>query len=269
MKKEEIISTGVMTLVSALVLIGFTVAWYSAASENATATGMEMSAKQVGSIKVALEQGGEDISVLVSNDVEKDEYVDIGLSELTNVGSEGNEEMAPGAFGKVTFYITPSYTSVQSCSIVPTLGIRQEAGDWYFGDTGAGDVETGDGTGDAGAGDGTGDTGTAEGDNTVVTIEELFEIAERHIDFFADEAMTQKIDLNTPFELTWTDEEGAVEKEAVIYWKWYYEYPFTDEETNTLDAAEQKLKIDEYDAEDAKLGGNLSSMKFHFTFSAQ
>lgn len=244
MKKEQFITTFVMCVVSVLVLIGFTVAWYSSGANNVTATGMQMSAAQAGDITIALQTGGKDISELLGDN----KYVDIGLAELTNI-EEG--KMAPGAFGRVTFYITPKNTNVRTCNVVPLVQLQQEEnGEWYP-DPAASTEEEGDGS----DGGNTGDTT----DSTVPTIEELAEIAGKHIAFFSDEAMTQIVDEANPYQVTWESTDAGTEKTAVLYWKWYYENPSSTE----------KEDIDAYDKEDTLLGNYISNMKFYFSFSTQ
>lgn len=244
MKKEEVISAGVMAIVSMLVLIGFTVAWYTGIFNLSTITGMRLKAAEMNNIKVALTSNGEDISVLS----EDEKYADIGLQEMTNIESG---KLAPGQFGKVTFYLTPSDEGIEYCEIMPTVWIRQgdENAAWYPGES---DEEAG-------------------GTEAVIAtdLEELYEITQRHIDFFSDEAMTKKIDEDNQFIIPWSETDGKSEKEVVIYWKWYYEYPFTETENTVLNEVQKQEKIDEYDAEDTKIGNNITAMKFHFTFSAK
>lgn len=244
MRKEDVVSATVMTIVSILVLIGFTVAWYSGVFHIATLTGIRMQAAELNSIIIALEPGGEDISVLEKNNIADDEYADIGLQEMTNIETG---KLAPGQFGKVTFYITPSNKGIEYCNILPTVWIRQGEKEWYPGEGGAASDDAGENVG----------------------LEELYEITQRHIDFFADEEMTQKIDEKNPLQITWSEADGDMEKEVIIYWQWYYEYPFTDEEKEGLDEDGEQLKIDEYDEEDTKIGNNVTAMKFHFTFIAK
>lgn len=248
MKKEQFITTFVMCVVSVLVLIGFTIAWYSGGANNVTATGMQMTAAQAGDITIALVSKGKDISELQGDD----KYVDIGLAELTNI-EEG--KMAPGAFGEVTFYITPRNTNVRTCSVVPMVLLQQEEdGEWYP-DPAASTEEEGDGSDDGSTDDTTGEVT----DSTVPTIEELAEIAGRHIAFFSDEAMTQIVDGTNPYQVTWESADAGTEKTAVLYWKWYYENPSSTE----------KEDIDAYDKEDTLLGNYISNMKFYFSFSTQ
>jgi len=238
MNKEEVVTTLVMSLVSVLVLIGFTVAWYRNDFAYAAVIALDMEAKELESIIIALEPGGQDIMDLAKNDTPGDEYAEIGLAELNNIE---NEKLAPGAFGEVAFYITPLDEQISICSVVPTIHIKQGvSSSWYTGEEVVG-----------------------------ATTEELYEITQRHIVFFSDEAMTQKIDATTPFEVAWAEDERKTEKEVILYWKWYYEYPFTETEKEELDDAEEQNKIDEYDEEDTMIGNNISSMKFHFAFSAK
>ncbi|MBE5884265.1 MAG: hypothetical protein E7291_07600 [Lachnospiraceae bacterium] len=236
MKIQEIISSAVMFVVSALVLIGFTIAWFSISAP--VATGMAAEAAKMGEVQVALEPGGTDISFLPENSRD----ADIGVEKFVNL-DEG--KLAPGTYGKVTFYVTPISNVVSLCDIAPTIKLTQDGSTWY-----PAEEEEGEG---------------------VEAMEELYDIAQRHIAFFADEAMTIEITEEEPYQLKWTAEEyleGPLEKEAVLYWKWYYEYPFSQEEEG-LTEDEKNDKIDIYDDEDMRLGNNVSGMKFHFTFTAQ
>lgn len=238
MKKEEFVSGLVMLIVSVMVLVGVTIAWFSA-SDNVLARGMKIKAAEPGSLKIALNSGGEDISVLAEDDNPDNEYADIGLAALTNIE---NGKLAPGAFGKVTFFITPS-KGVTKCNITSLVQIRQGTGTWYP------DIE-----------------GKTEGSTKIRT---LCEQVGRHISFYSDEAMTRVIDEDNPYQLIWADGEAETEKEAVIYWIWHYEYPFTQDESDSLTDEQKKALIDLYDEEDTSIGKNISSMKFHFMFSVQ
>ncbi len=238
MKKEEFVSGFVMLIVSVMVLVGVTIAWFSS-SDRVFARGMWVKAAEPGSLIIALEPGGEDIGVLAEDDIPDNEYADIGLFELTNIESG---KMAPGAFGKVVFYITPK-NGVINCRILPLVQIRQGEGIWYP------DM-----------------AGKTEGSDAV---QALCEKVGRHISFYSDEAMTIPVNEENPYLIEWADNEAETEKEAVLYWIWHYEYPFTQEEDNTLTAAEKKALIESYDEEDTDIGKNISEMKFHFIFSVQ
>ena len=237
MKKEDVISAGIMTLVSILVLVGFTVAWYSKVF-TAFATGMKLKAAEMNSITIALTEDGPDISTLEGDS----KYVDIHLQQMTNVEAD---KLAPGQFGEVTFYVTPSDEGIVFCEIMPTVWIRvgDENVPWY--------------------------TGEEASEGEVTQAAELYEITQRHIDFFADAEMTQKVDMETPFHVDWSESDGNAQKEMTIYWKWYYEYLFSAEELQTLTAEEKENLINNYDAEDTRIGNNITAMKFHFAFSAQ
>lgn len=246
MKKEDVISAGVMTIVSILVLIGFTVAWFTDVFSVIT-TGMHLKAAEMNNIKIALTSGGDDISVLG----EDEKYADIGLQDMTNVETN---KLAPGQYGEVTFYITPSNEGIEYCEIVPEVWIRQGDEEWYPGEADAeSDTESG-----------------AEGpgmEESELALAELYRITQEHIFFFEDEAMTTPIkDLK---KVEWSEADGMDEKEVKIYWKWYYEYPFTDLEMENLDEEQKQSRIDAYDAEDTQIGNNITAMKFHFAFAAK
>jgi len=236
MQKEEFVASFVMTIVSVMVLIGVTIAWFSS-NGSVFAGGMKVKAADLSSVKIALEADGDDISELMKDDDPYNEFADIGVKDLINIE---NGKMAPGVFGKVTFYVTPE-PAVTKCSIVPQVQIQQGTGIWYP------DIK-----------------GKTQGDET---IQVLCEQVGRHITFYSDEAMTTVIDEETPYQLTWLEDgEAETEKVAVIYWKWHYEYPFTAEEEATLTPEEKTLLIDRYDMEDTNIGRNVSNMKFHFKF---
>lgn len=276
MKFEEIISSLIMVIVTGLVLVGFTIAWYSNVHMPAV-TGMEVKAVEVGSVKVALapaSEGGVDISELEGDA----KYAELGMAEFTNVAEADKGELAPGVYGQVTFYVTPINSAVRSCSIVPMVRITQDGSTWYpviesldgdSGETTEGS-ENNDGMGDASDSE-TGNSSDNNDIDAVSTLEELHAIAQEHIEFFSDVAMTQRVTADAPYKLTWdgTDvmTEGT-EKTAVLYWKWHYEYPFSDEEASLSDGEKNAL-IRGYDEEDMKLGNNVTDMKFYFTFSAQ
>ena len=102
MKKEQIITSAVMLVVSVLVLISVTIAWYTGNQDRPTVTGMQMSAAEVGEIKIALAPGGEDIKNLS----ETTKYADTGLNELTiNIekDAQGNVKIAPEPMAKSLF----------------------------------------------------------------------------------------------------------------------------------------------------------------------
>lgn len=261
MRIEEVVSSFIMCIVSGLVLVGFTIAWYT--NNNLPAvTGMEMTAAEMGDVKVALVSGGEDISKLEGDA----KYADIGLgaSDALNPG-----KLAPGSYGKVTFYVTPTQSNVTACNIKPLLLITQDGSTWYPAIEENGSVSDGDSAESVSEGDVSGGNSVEE----VVTLKELYGLAQGHLQFFADEAMTQPVDVNKPILLEWTLEERLqdvpVEKTVKIYWKWHYEYPFSATEEATLSVAEKKLKVDKYDEEDMLLGNHISGMKFYFTFIAQ
>lgn len=246
MKVQEVISSCIMFIVSGLVLVGFTIAWFTNNYMPAV-TGMQMQAVEVGHVKVALESGGADISELPDGT----QYAEINVLECA--GAQNNE-LGPGSSGTVTFYVTPVNNSdVEACDIVPVLWISQDGSAWHPG------VRVSDEIADV----------EKASIDAEIWPEKLYEIAGRHIEFFSDEDMTVKITDNDPYTLTWTDGNKGTEQPATIYWKWHYEYPFTQTEKETLTATQQKEKIDLYDQEDMQLGNNLSHMKFYFTFAAR
>lgn len=231
MKKEEIVSSCVMLVVSTLVLVGFTIAWYTSRN-TPVATGLKAQAVALGDVKVALTPGGDDVTELMGDA----KYADIGLGQYSNLEAG---KLAPGTWGSVTFYVTPINGGVRVCDIVPQVLISQTTDEWY----------------------------PAEGKGQ--ELEELYELVKKHIQFFSDEGMQHEITEEQPFQLTWSSADAEQEKAAVLYWKWHYEYPFTEEERAILSQAEQRSRLENYDIEDMKLGNNISRMKYYFTFAAQ
>lgn len=230
MRFEEILSSCIMCIVSGLVLVGFTIAWYT--NNNLPAvTGMEMQAGEMVSVRVALETGGEDILELTGDQ----RYAEMGIQEFTNAESG---ELAPGVYGQVRFYITPEGSNVKACNIFPTLRITRDGTYWY-------PILEGDGEGSV-------------SDVEMTTLQELYGIAETHISLYSDAAMEMPVTEEAPYQLTWSD-GSTEEKVATIYWKWHYECPDSEEPDD----------IRQYDEEDMRLGYNVSGMKFYFEFSAQ
>ncbi len=287
MRVEEVVSSFIMFIVSGLVLVGFTIAWYTNNNMPAV-TGMSVVAAEAGDVKVALVSGGDDISTLEGDAkyaalemvdfADAEEYIQVDSDE----GTRETPFLFPGACGKVTFYLTPTSSSVSVCEILPTLRITPDGTSWYP-DVSAGGAEAGgsDGesseNGDAEVGEsngesgGTGESG-AEAGGDAVTIEELYEIAQAHIVFFADEAMTVQIAEDALYTASWLLEERLTEKKVDLYWKWYYEYPFTAEQLQGDTALSDVVKeeyIRTYDEKDMLLGNNVSRIKFYFTFSAK
>ena len=256
MKKEDFVSTLVMTTVSILMLVGVTIAWYTAVYAHPTVTGMQMMAKETGSIKIALEPGGEDIAVLRENDIEGDEYVEIGLEDLLNI-EEGL--MAPGAYGDVVFYVTSLNQGITSCQVVPTLVPGYEAdfvADYI---------------------DGVPEDATVTINNTE---KKISDVLEEHFDFFADENMTVPVSLDDPMEVILIDENVdslkwdtvnniGQEVTVTIYWKWHYEDPAATAVDSTMTEDEKETAIYDYDMEDTWIGTHLDTMSFHFDFLVQ
>lgn len=254
MRKEDFVSTLVMTTVSILMLVGVTIAWYTAVYAHPTVTGMNMTAEEQGSIKIALESKGEDIAVLRENDIEGDEYAEIGLEDLLNIE---NGLMAPGAYGEVVFYVTSLNKSITSCQVIPSLvpGYEETFADSYDGEV---------------------------PESVVVTInneqKKIVDVLEEHFDFYSDEEMTIPVSFDEPLVVElinnttypW-DEEKKVGTEVMvtIYWKWHYEDPEATAADSTMTGDEKEAAIYDYDMEDTWIGTHLDTMSFHFDFLVQ
>ena len=273
MKKEKVIQSAVMLMVSILVLVGFTVAWFSGSLGDVVAGGMRMSAAEQGDIRIALEAGGADISTLEGDD----KYVDVGLEKLTNIefiqkDADGNPvkvwKMAPGAYGEVVFYVTPLKQMVGSCTVLPEVRLKKEDGTLVTKENGEIDVP-----------DGAGGTKKVN----------VYEIANEHIIFYykADGSDTP-IYLNMTtvsgegrasvttresavFPLTWdSGTNTGNEREVRLYWRWDYEYP---PEGRTIPSYQGSSLTDQekaalYDEQDTIIGNYIKQMNFHFEFTS-
>ena len=245
MKKEDFVSTLVMTTVSILMLVGVTIAWYTAVYAHPTVTGMQMTAEEQGSIKIALTSVGDDIAVLRENDIVGDEYAEIGLEDLLNIE---NGLMAPGAYGEVTFYITSLNQGITSCQIVPSLLPEYEEG-------------------------------VTVTEETTVTINDIdkniLNVLDEHFDFYTNAEMTNSVSADKPMTvelinnstLPWNEsEKKGTEVEVTIYWQWHYEDPVG---VTMADGEAKEAAIYDYDMEDTWIGTHLDTMSFHFDFMIQ
>ncbi|MDD2971684.1 MAG: hypothetical protein PHE02_06085 [Lachnospiraceae bacterium] len=249
MKKEVVISF-IMCTITIVLLIGFTLAWYTNASEP-TVTGLDLTAVQETEIKVAKEANGPDVQTLSG----EDRYITIGLEDLLNVE---NGKFAPGAFGSVTCYVTPLQSTVKGCTIHPELIVTVKGKN-----VGDEDISI-----------------SANGlTNPPFTQEQidLFKIANEHIQFYGKGGLTtgemdaasiinSTVPLVVDLQDAWdTTDNVGIEKKVTLYWKWDYEYPFRKPGDSGLSPEDRKEKIKEYDNEDTKLGTILKGIYFRFT----
>lgn len=254
MKRNKIIQLTVMSILSILMLVGFTVAWFSGDLGSALAKGMQLRAEEQGDIRIALETGGADISTLEG----EDKYVDVGLEELTNIEFVENGtkvyKMAPGAYGQVVFYVTPLKQDVGSCTVVPEVRLKDKDG------------------------------------NLVAEDCDVYRIANEHIIFYYYKAGGTTPTLlnmttvsgkdgtivtmreNAVFPLEWNSTANTgIEKKITLYWRWDYEYPDPKDrvlpsyEGSHLSDAEKK---NQYNLEDTTIGNEIKHMNFHFEFTS-
>ena len=235
-------------------LVGFTVAWFSGDLGSALAKGMQLRAEEQGDIRIALKEGGADISTLEG----ENKYVNVGLEQLTNIEFMENGtkvyKMAPGAYGQVVFYVTPLKQDVGSCTVVPEVRLKDKDG------------------------------------NLVAQGSDVYRIANEHIIFYYDKeengGTTQTI-LNMTtvsgadgtsvtmresavFPLEWDSaNHRGKEKKITLYWRWDYEYP-TDRilpsyQGSHLSDAEKK---NQYNLEDTTIGNEIKHMNFYFEFTS-
>lgn len=258
MKRNKIIQLTVMSILSILMLVGFTVAWFSGDLGSALAKGMQLRAEEQGDIHIALKEGGADISTLEG----ENKYVNVGLEQLTNIEFMENGtkvyKMAPGAYGQVVFYVTPLKQDVGSCTVVPEVRLKDKAG------------------------------------NLVTQGSDVYRIANEHIIFYyykAGETTPTLLNMTTVsgengtsvtmresavFPLEWNSTANTgIEKKITLYWRWDYEYP-TDrilpsyqEGIASLDSvSSNEMLKDEYNLEDTTIGNEIKHMNFHFEFTS-
>lgn len=258
MKRNKIIQLTVMSILSILMLVGFTVAWFSGDLGSALAKGMQLRAEEQGDIRIALKEGGADISTLEG----EDKYVDVGLEELTNIEFVENGtkvyKMAPGAYGQVVFYVTPLKQDVGSCTVVPEVRLKDKDG------------------------------------NLVTEDSDVYRIANEHIIFYyykARETTPTLLNMTTVsgedgtrvtmresavFPLEWDSaNDKGIEKKITLYWRWDYEYPtdrilpsYQEGIASLGSVSSNEMLKDEYNREDTTIGNEIKHMNFHFEFTS-
>ena len=258
MKRNKIIQLTVMSILSILMLVGFTVAWFSGDLGAALAKGMQLRAEEQGDIRIALETGGADISTLEG----ENKYVNVGLEQLTNIEFVENGvkvyKMAPGAYGQVFFYVTPLKPDVGSCTVVPEVRLKDKAG------------------------------------NLVAQDSDVYRIANEHIIFYyykTGETTPTLLNMTTVsgkdgtrvtmresavFPLEWDSTANTgIEKKITLYWRWDYEYPtdrilpsYQEGIASLGSVSSNEMLKDEYNREDTTIGNEIKHMNFHFEFTS-
>ncbi len=258
MKRNKIIQLTVMSILSILMLVGFTVAWFSGDLGAALAKGMQLRAEEQGDIRIALKEGGADISTLEG----ENKYVNVGLEELNNIEFVENGvkvyKMAPGAYGQVFFYVTPLKPDVGSCTVVPEVRLKDKAG------------------------------------NLVAQDSDVYRIANEHIIFYyykTGETTPTLLNMTTVsgkdgtrvtmresavFPLEWDSTANTgIEKKITLYWRWDYEYPtdrilpsYQEGIASLGSVSSNEMLKDEYNREDTTIGNEIKHMNFHFEFTS-
>lgn len=260
MKRNKIIQLTVMSILSILMLVGFTVAWFSGDLGSALAKGMQLRAEEQGDIRIALKEGGADISTLEG----ENKYVNVGLEQLTNIEFMENGtkvyKMAPGAYGQVVFYVTPLKQDVGSCTVVPEVRLKDKDG------------------------------------NLVAQGSDVYRIANEHIIFYYDKeknggttqtllnmttvsgadgtSVTMRESAVFPLEWDSANHRGK-EKKITLYWRWDYEYPtdrilpsYQEGIASLSSVSSNEMLKDEYNREDTTIGNEIKHMNFHFEFTS-
>ena len=258
MKRNKIIQLTVMSILSILMLVGFTVAWFSGDLGAALAKGMQFRAEEQGDIRIALKEGGADISTLEG----ENKYVNVGLEELNNIEFVENGvkvyKMAPGAYGQVVFYVTPLKQDVGSCTVVPEVRLKDKDG------------------------------------NLVAQDSDVYRIANEHIIFYyykTGETTPTLLNMTTVsgkdgtrvtmresavFPLEWDSTANTgIEKKITLYWRWDYEYPtdrvlpsYQEGIASLGSVSSNEMLKDEYNREDTTIGNEIKHMNFHFEFTS-
>lgn len=258
MKRNKIIQLTVMSILSILMLVGFTVAWFSGDLGAALAKGMQLRAEEQGDIRIALKKGGADISTLEG----ENKYVNVGLEELNNIEFVENGvkvyKMAPGAYGQVVFYVTPLKQDVGSCTVVPEVRLKDKDG------------------------------------NLVAQDSDVYRIANEHIIFYyykTGETTPTLLNMTTVsgadgtrvtmresavFPLEWDSTANTgIEKKITLYWRWDYEYPtdrilpsYQEGIASLGSVSSNEMLKDEYNREDTTIGNEIKHMNFHFEFTS-
>lgn len=214
MKKEQVVTTIVMLVISVVLLIGFTIAWYTSDNSTVGTKGIRMEAAGSSEFKIALEPGGTDIGEL------PEDKADVSVTVQPD-----NSLMAPGSSGKITFYITPKSSQVTSCTIETTIQLQERGNDslWY-------------------------PDATLEDPVSALNNDQkaMVEIAISHMEFYHDELLTNKVTADNPLKMVWSAGDQG-EKQADIYWKWHYNTPdATKKSVEAYDAEDfqfgQKIK---------------------------
>lgn len=258
MKRNKIIQLTVMSILSILMLVGFTVAWFSGDLGSALAKGVQLRAEEQGDIRIALKKGGADISTLEG----ENKYVNVGLEELNNIEFVENGvkvyKMAPGAYGQVVFYVTPLKQDVGSCTVVPEVRLKDKDG------------------------------------NLVAQDSDVYRIANEHIIFYyykTGETTPTLLNMTTVsgadgtrvtmresavFPLEWDSTANTgIEKKITLYWRWDYEYPtdrilpsYQEGIASLGSVSSNEMLKDEYNREDTTIGNEIKHMNFHFEFTS-
>lgn len=120
--RQKILLSFIMCILLLTVLVTATTAWY-ASNHAADVYGMSLETGGVGGIKVALVPGGKDIMELPDKTEEGIPVIAVKLTELNNIK---DNMIAPGAYGPMTFYITPLGENIKGYSMKARLKYKEE-----------------------------------------------------------------------------------------------------------------------------------------------
>ncbi|MBR1391121.1 MAG: hypothetical protein IJ567_06740 [Lachnospiraceae bacterium] len=262
-----------MALLVVISVFAVTIAWFRL-QNSARANELSLTADSASYIKVALEEGGPDVTALA----EGERFIDINMPVFYNVetGPDGESQLAPGVSGELKLYITALSPNVTQCRIntesIPLFDAEDE-------------------------------TLTEEEQ------EQLNKLLKGHIQFYRTRSYdpVEKIYQYEGLIAETEDVEGLdasaitlivplelqQEKEVSIYWVWFYEYGDIDEEgqkrkgeyyfdmerfgnfLTTSGKTLEGLSADEkelyygmyYDYADTLIGLNVSEIRMHIAVS--
>lgn len=256
----------VMLVVTATCVIAATVAWFTSHAA-VSVDNMEIKTASAEVIKVAVEDGGEDIDSIRA----QGQTVEISLEmpEFYNVSKQGTEHvLAPGVYGTLSLYVTALKPEVKECKVVPS----------FFGTNGDKEGLTYvDAINDL--------------EDTAVEKEILKKLVQGHILFFGtctteNGSVTYSNQLTTEKPLICSLEWDAaahkgVEKEVTIYWYWPYGYEDIPKEVKANPKALRDLFFEPerdaegkysdgrlYDYADTRIGLYIEKVRFHVEVSA-
>lgn len=266
--EEKIILSAAMCVLLVVVLVTATYGWYSL-SNTPKAYGLELSTGGSGGLMVSTESKGKDIMVepplgwIEGNDGQMIAKIPINLRDFENIESE---EIAPGAFSCLPFYITSLSPNIRSYEIKIQFEYKPS---------------------ENAADNMTAEERAEQKERVESMIMDHFSIYQSSIyqEEYTDSRDISKSSEPLPFYLDEEDQEDQedqvisaqgnlelnVEVPVELYWVWNYELTDIDEYwelerfnlTSDSDDATVRKAVRQYDEEDTELGNYLDDIWFN------